>query len=241
MATYNPYNDAYSIYKLKNSWHEADAKGDTATKDKSAKEAQAYYQSLIKNGYSDIAEKLQKTDNKGAKDVIKNLISSVEQPTGDEWYQNNLKELQSNPKWTDGVKTGSSTGVQTVKSTMPEAKDTETITGKITAFTPYCVDGCHGYVASGKFVGNGDIYQYDHEYGMVRIVAGDPDYPFGTIVKMKNLGYFGGDVYAIVLDRGGAIGKNRRAVFDILFATEENANRFGVAHNIECEILRIGY
>lgn len=117
----------------------------------------------------------------------------------------------------------------------------ETITGKITAFTPYCVDGCHGYVASGKFVGNGDIYQYDHEYGMVRIVAGDPDYPFGTIVKMKNLGYFGGDVYAIVLDRGGAIGKNRRAVFDILFATEENANRFGVANNIECEILRFGY
>lgn len=117
----------------------------------------------------------------------------------------------------------------------------ETLTGKITAFTPYCSDGCAGYTASGKFVGNGDIYQYDSEFGMVRIVAGDSSYPFGTIVRIKNLNYFGGDVYAIVLDRGGAIGKNRRALFDLLFATEENANRFGVASNIECEILRIGY
>jgi len=117
----------------------------------------------------------------------------------------------------------------------------ETLTGKITAFTPYCSDGCAGYTASGKFVGNGDIYQYDSEFGMVRIVAGDPSYPFGTIVRIKNLDYFGGDVYAIVLDRGGAIGKNRRALFDLLFATEENASNFGVARNIECEILRIGY
>ena len=159
MATYNPYNDAYSIYKLKNSWHEADAKGDTATKDKSAKEAQAYYQSLIKNGYSDIAEKLQKTDNKGAKDVIKNLISSVQQPTGDEWYQNNLKELQSNPEWTDGVKTGSSTGVETVKSSMPEAKDTETITGKINDL--YGIQRSDRETMAGKYDTLED-YNYNH-------------------------------------------------------------------------------
>lgn len=117
----------------------------------------------------------------------------------------------------------------------------ETITGRITAFTPYCNDGCAGYTASGKFVGNGDIYQYDSEYGMVRIVAGDSSYPFGTIVRIKNLNYFGGDIYAMVLDRGGAIGKNKSVTFDLLFATEENANRFGVANNIECEILRLGY
>jgi len=129
-----------------------------------------------------------------------------------------------------------------VISTPPsDAVVLERLNGAITAFTPYCSDGCEGYVASGKFVGNGDIYQYDHQYGMVRIVAGDSSYPFGTIVRIKNLGYFGGDIYAMVLDRGGAIGKNRRALFDILFATEENANRFGVAYNVECEILRIGY
>ena len=128
-----------------------------------------------------------------------------------------------------------------VISTPPSnVKAVETIKGKITAFTPFC-EGCSGYTASGKYVGGGDIYQYDSEYGMVRIVAGDKSYPFGTIVKIKNLGYFGGDVYAMVLDRGGAIGKNKRAIFDLLFATKENAYKFGVAQNIECEILRIGY
>lgn len=116
----------------------------------------------------------------------------------------------------------------------------ETLSGKITAFTPYCNDGCSGYTASGKFVGNGDIYYYDNEFGTVRIVAGDSSYPFGTIVRLKSVGYFGGDVYAIVLDRGGAIGKGRRALFDLLFASEENANNFGVTY-VDCEILRLGY
>lgn len=76
---------------------------------------------------------------------------------------------------------------------------------------------------------------------MVRIVAGDSSYPFGTIVRIKNLNYFGEDIYAIVLDRGGAIGKNKRVLFDLLFALDENANKFGVAYNVECEILRLGY
>ncbi len=141
-------------------------------------------------------------------------------------YYNKMKEIDATP----------------VISTPPENITVlETITGKITAFTPYCSDGCQGYTASGKYVGNGDIYQYDDEYGMVHIVAGDSSYPFGTIVRIKNLNYFGEDIYAIVLDRGGAIGKNKRALFDLLFALEENANRFGVAYNVECEILRLGY
>ena len=118
----------------------------------------------------------------------------------------------------------------------------ETITGTITAFTPYCSDGCHGYVASGKYVGSGNIHYYDKTYGEVYIVAGDPSYPLGTIVRLKNVDYFGGrDIYAIVLDRGGAIGKGRRALFDLLFALENNANNFGVRRGITCEILRLGY
>lgn len=116
----------------------------------------------------------------------------------------------------------------------------ETLTGKVTAFTPYCSDGCNGYVASGMYVGGGNIYYDDSEYGRVRIVAGDKSYPFGTIVRLKNLWYFGEDIYAIVLDRGGAIGKNKRALFDLLFEYESSANNFGV-ENATCEILRIGY
>ncbi len=133
--------------------------------------------------------------------------------------------------------------IDTVKviSNPLDSKVIETISGKITAFTPYCSDGCAGFTASGKFVGDGDIYDYDSEYGMVHIVAADKSYPFGTIVRIKNLAYFGEDIYAIVLDRGGAIGKGKRAIFDLLFATEDSANNFGVSSVVECEILRLGY
>ncbi len=132
---------------------------------------------------------------------------------------------------------------KSVNSTPPSNVNViETLTGTITAFTPYCSDGCHGYVASGKYVGDGNIHYYDKTYGEVYIVAGDPGYPLGTIVRLKNVDYFGGrDIYAIVLDRGGAIGKGRRALFDLLFALESNANNFGVRRGVTCEILRLGY
>lgn len=157
---------------------------------------------------------------------IQQLITAEKKRLEQLSYYNKMKKIDATP----------------VISTPPRnATVLEKLTGKITAFTPYCSDGCKGYTASGKFVGNGDIYQYDSEYGMVRIVAGDSSYPFGTIVRIKNLNYFGENIYAMVLDRGGAIGKNRRVLFDLLFATEENANKFGVAYNVECEILRLGY
>ena len=117
----------------------------------------------------------------------------------------------------------------------------ETITGKISAYTAYCSDGCSGYTASGRYVGGGNIYYNDKEYGTVMIVAGDKSYPFGTIVRFNNLKYFNRDVYAIVLDRGGAVGKNRRVLFDLLMANEKTANNFGIAKSVNCDILRIGY
>lgn len=127
--------------------------------------------------------------------------------------------------------------IQNVKNS---ASVLETLNGKVTAFTPFCSDGCNGYLANGMYVGNGNIYYNDSEYGTVRIVAADKSYPFGTIVRIKNLWYFNEDVYAIVLDRGGAIGKNKRALFDLLFEYENLANTFGV-ENATCEILRYGY
>lgn len=158
--------------------------------------------------------------------VIQSLIEEEKERLELLSYYNKMKEIDA---------------MKVVSTPNENAVILETITGTITAFTPFCSDGCQGYTASGKYVGNGDIYQYDSEYGMVRIVAGDSSYPFGTIVRIKNLNYFGEDVYAIVLDRGGAIGKNKRAIFDLLFASDENANKFGVAYNVECEILRLGY
>ncbi len=155
---------------------------------------------------------------------IENKIKEKKKEIEKEKYYNYLKNKDS----------------EMVISNKVDATVLETLYGKVTAFTPYCFDGCNGYVASGMYVGDGNIYYNDKEYGKVRIVAADKSYPFGTIVKIKNLWYFNEDVYAIVLDRGGAIGKNKRALFDLLFALEENANTFGV-ENATCEILRLGY
>ena len=116
----------------------------------------------------------------------------------------------------------------------------ETLVGNVTAFTAYCSDGCNGYTASGRYIGN-SIYYNDKEYGTIRIVAADKSYPFGTIVRFNNLNYYGKEIYAIVLDRGGAIGKNKRVLFDLLFPNEKTANDFGVAKKVSCDILRIGY
>ncbi len=116
----------------------------------------------------------------------------------------------------------------------------ENLNGKVTAYTAFCSDGCHGYTASGRYVGD-SIYYYDKDYGKVMIVAADRSYPFGTIVRFNNLSYFGHEVFAIVLDRGGAIGKNKRALFDLLLETEKSANDFGVAKAVSCDILRLGY
>lgn len=113
----------------------------------------------------------------------------------------------------------------------------EIIKGSISAYSPYC-EGCGGYVAYGINVTN-NIYYKDKTYGNIRIVAGDSSYPFGTIVRFNNLN--GKDLYAIVLDRGGVIGKGKLRLFDLLFSSEKEAYSFGVAYNIECEILRYGF
>lgn len=108
--------------------------------------------------------------------------------------------------------------------------------GKLSRYGPDCY-GCSGYVAYGKYVGDGTIYYYDNYYGNVRILAGDKSYPFGTIVRVS----FGDESFlGIVLDRGGAIGFNRTALFDLLYPSEYLANIDGVNYNTKFEVLRIG-
>ena len=85
---------------------------------------------------------------------------------------------------------------------------------------------------------NGIIYYYDSYYGNVRILAGDRSYPFGTIVRVS----FNEESFlGIVLDRGGAIGFNKAALFDLLYPSEYLANIDGVNYNTKFEILRIGF
>ncbi len=182
---------------------------------------------------NEVIQKLESIKYEDVKNSLLEKCNSVREKINAE------KERIANLSYANRMKEIDAKGV--ISTPKGNAEVLEVVTGKVTSYTPYCSDGCQGYTASGKYVGNGDIYQYDPEYGMVHIVAGDRSYPFGTIVKLKNLNYFGEEIYAIVLDRGGAIGKDRRVLFDLLFASEDTARNFGVEYNVECEILRFGY
>ena len=125
-----------------------------------------------------------------------------------------------------------------VKQEEKKDKVIKTYYGNITAYGPDC-KGCSGITASGYNVKN-TIYYHDKKYGKVRIVAADKSIPFGTIVRIKNLTGFSSPVIAIVLDRGSAIGFNRRAYFDLLYKSERDSLSFGI-QKTTFEILRNGY
>lgn len=109
--------------------------------------------------------------------------------------------------------------------------------GKLSRYGPDCY-GCSGYLAYGDYVGDGTIFYTDSEYGDVKILAADRKYPFGTIVRVNT----GSESFiAIVLDRGGAIGFGKVALFDLLYPSEYLANLDGVSYNTTFEILRYGF
>ncbi len=114
----------------------------------------------------------------------------------------------------------------------------ETQIGKMSGYGPDCI-GCSGYLASGKYVGDGTIFYSDPTYGSVRILAGDSQYPFGTIVRVKNSRL--SEFLGIVLDRGGSIGHGKTFLFDLLYASEALAYQDEVSYNVTFEILRYGY
>lgn len=111
----------------------------------------------------------------------------------------------------------------------------EVLSGKMSAYGPDC-NGCSGYLASGRYAGDGNVYYDDATYGKLRIVAGDSKFSFGTVVKITDKN---GEFLAIVLDRGG-VGLNKKYMFDLLFTSEEEASKYGVS-NASFEILRNGY
>ncbi len=109
--------------------------------------------------------------------------------------------------------------------------------GKLSRYGPDCYL-CTGYLAYGLYVGSGTIYYNDNYYGNVRILAGDKSYPFGTIVRVS---YDMDSFLGIVLDRGGSIGFNGKALFDLLYPNEYLADKDGVNYNTKFEILRYGF
>ena len=114
----------------------------------------------------------------------------------------------------------------------------ETQVGTMSSYGPDCV-GCSGRLGGGYDARSGNYTYNDKTYGTVRIVAGDASYPYGSIVRVK--GSKLGEFYAIVLDRGGAIGKGKRFMFDLLFPNESLALGHGTEKGLVFEIVRYGY
>ena len=105
--------------------------------------------------------------------------------------------------------------------------------GSLSGYGPDC-KGCSGYLASGRYVGDGNIYYSDSTYGTVRILSGDKTYPFGTIVRVKSSSW--GTFLAIVLDRGGGVGFGKTHLFDLLYPSNSLAYDYGVSYNTVFEI-----
>lgn len=94
------------------------------------------------------------------------------------------------------------------------------------------------YTASGHYIGD-SIYYSDPTYGELRILAGDKSIPFGTVIEVSNSN--AGSFKGIVLDTGRNIGFGRLYDFDLLFETSREALIYGVSHNANFKILRVGY
>lgn len=115
----------------------------------------------------------------------------------------------------------------------------KTYYGPMTAYGPDCV-GCIGITTSGYDVMDGKIFYHDEEFGNIRILAGDRSLPFGTIIKIIGLKDYPDGLLAIVLDRGSAIGFNKRSYFDLLYKSEQETLTFGCQY-ATFEVLRMGY
>lgn len=105
------------IYGYKDKWHDADAKGDKATKDSVARKAQVYYKILEDSGYSDVANALKNTNNVGAKQIYEDFI------------KNNY--VQATPTTPTTTPANTSTGVTLPESSVSETPVPTTVTGKI--------------------------------------------------------------------------------------------------------------
>lgn len=109
--------------------------------------------------------------------------------------------------------------------------------GTMTGYGPDCA-GCSGRVSCPprNDVRGGNVYFDDNDYGTVRIVAADYNFPCGTMVKISG-GRLQEQITAIVLDRGGAI---RGTLMDLLMPSEKTTSPLG-RQSVTYEIVRWGW
>lgn len=96
------------------------------------------------------------------------------------------------------------------------------------------------YTANGTYIGD-SITVWDDTYGNLRILAAGDEYPYGTIIQVRNSNM--GDFKGIVLDRGPNIGRGegKKFAFDVLLETSAEANQFGVSQQATFTIERVGF
>lgn len=122
--------------------------------------------------------------------------------------------------------------VKTTKS-ITTKKVANTNTGFNLTHYGYDCSTCSGITAKGYDISK-TIYYNDPTYGKVRVVAMCSKYPFYSIIKIKNYKN-GGDITAIVLDRGVGC-----STIDLAVKNEKEAAQFGIQKNVQIEILRTG-
>ena len=164
---------------------------------------------------------------KKEKEEIKQEEPIVEQPKQEEIKKEETPKKETKKKVTKKKKT-----TTTVKKSTTTVQKSQTAgTYKITHYGWDCCKS--GVTATGYNVKN-TIYYNDKQYGKVRIVAMSKAMPLYSIIKIKNY-KFGGDIIAIVIDRGVGNG-----VIDLLVENERTASKYGIQRNVSIEVLRKG-
>ena len=175
--------------------------------------------------------------NLSAKNIPSKLLLREDTP---DIQTREITEEKVEEEVVDQPEVSTSTEQESVPEVIPSEQDSvslEHAVGSISSYGPDCV-GCNGYLANG-FNGMSSIYYEDPTYGVVRIVAADRKYPFGTIIKVTGSKW--GDFNAIVMDRGGNIGFGRRFLFDLLWTSEAEAANAGTSYDTSFDVLRLGY
>lgn len=87
MAKTDPYSAVNSIYRLKGEWDTANNAGDEKAKNNAAARAQAYYNQLRSNGYSDVADDLSRSNYEQAKAIRNKWAAMDKSPTRPYFYE----------------------------------------------------------------------------------------------------------------------------------------------------------
>ena len=109
--------------------------------------------------------------------------------------------------------------------------------GNLTGYGANC-DGCSGITASGHNLID-SIYYNDSEFGTVRILAADKEFPFYSIFRVSDVPGMEPFI-GIVLDRGGNVGFDRGTLFDLAYTNESDPSLIHLTKNVKFELLRNG-